>query len=399
MRRFTFFAATLMLLSAASVAATQQTIFTFPGGSAPGPNLTLDSNGNLYGTTFGDSIKTFGTVYQLSLGSDGIWRQTTLYSFKGKQLKDGDEPDDRLVFDKAGNLYGTTIYGGVSGGLCGYYGCGTVFKLTPNGSGVWTESVLYRFYFKQGLHPSGLIIDSTGNLYGATGGGGTACDCGTVFKFKPALNGTWTHSILHAFTGGTDGAGPGSLVFDKQGNLFGTTLNIGTVFQLSHSGSTWTKTLLHTFSGTDGFLPVGIVLDGLGNIYGATLSGGDSHGNGLAFKLTSGGGNWTETILHVFNEAPGDVLHPVGAPVLDSAGNLYGATDSYQPSSGTYGNVYELTPTSSGTWNETVLHNFPQGSSFPRGGLTRNATRTSLFGTTSGQTLFDLSTVYEIALP
>jgi uncharacterized repeat protein (TIGR03803 family) len=205
-------------------------------GMDPTVGVTLDKAGNLYGTTFGDNITCggkCGTVFELvKVGTS--YTESLLYTFQGES--DGEFPSSRLIIDALGNLYGTTNAGGITG--CGGTGCGAVFRLTPNSGGAWSESVIYAFQpHNDAAFPGGNIILKDGSLYG-TAGGGTA-GLGTIFELSRNFNGDWTESLLYSFQGGTgDGVGPGGLVFDKAGNLYGTTgvggaSDKGTVFELT----------------------------------------------------------------------------------------------------------------------------------------------------------------------
>lgn len=188
-------------------------------GNAPSGNLTFDAAGNIYGTTYEGSSGLTGLVFKLSQGGAG-WRETVLYTFHGTGFSagpDGVNPVAGVVFDSAGNLYGTADYGGPAN-------LGAVFKLTPNSDGTWTESVLYAFRGgADGGHPyGGVIVGQDGNLYGTTQGG--AGSHGTVYKLSQGSGGQWTETILYTFQGGNDGSTPyGGLVSDSAGNLFGTT--------------------------------------------------------------------------------------------------------------------------------------------------------------------------------
>ena len=278
------------------------------------------------------------------------WTQVVLHQFNA--LPDAGVPESSVIFDRAGNLYGTTAYGGT--GICYNdihlnYGCGTVYKLTPSNGG-WTETILYSFQGgSDGETPvGGLIFDAAGNLYGTTEGGG-AYGYGTIFELSPS-GGGWTESIVHTFAY-SDGADPyGNLIADASGNLYGVTETggadtSGVVFELSHPGN-WTFNLLYSFP--YGSPPAGtLVFDGSGNLYGATVAGG-AYGNGTAYKLTLSNGSWTATDLHDFQTSDGTL--PNGALVFDSAGNLYG-TSAYGgigfdgPCYGVgCGTVWEITP-------------------------------------------------------
>ena len=330
-------------------------------GNTPYTGLIFDAAGNLYGTTSEGGTGCYpvgcGAVFQLTPTGGGGWTEAVLHSFNHT---DGEEPWG-LIFDTAGNLYGTTDTGGGSG--CNNVGCGTLFELTPDGSGGWTATVLYYFCSQtncpDGAWPNaGLIIDAAGNLYGTTSAGGTGCNpygCGTVFKLSPTEGGGWTETVLHRFGGGTDGLGPSAVViFDAAGNLYGTTegggaYNNGTAFELTPTaGAGWSTKILHSFgSGTDGAAPYsGLIFDAAGNLYGTTENGGTSdscHGGcGTVFELTpTTGGGWTETVLHSFGSGT-DGVEPYSGLIFDAAGNLYGTT----PTGGAYGygTVFELTP-------------------------------------------------------
>jgi uncharacterized repeat protein (TIGR03803 family) len=245
----------------------ESVLYRFTGqndGAFPDSGLIPDSAGNLYGTTLG------GTVYELTR-SQGAWTENTLYTFTGGS--DGSGPGGGLIFDGAGNLYGTTDSAGA-------YNYGTVFDLTPSGSG-WVETTLHAF--TDGYSVAGLVRDEAGNLYGDTAYGG-CCFSGTVFQLSPS-NGSWTYAVLHNFIGELEGP-TAPLLRDAEGNLYGTTYELGAyksgyVFKLSRSNGSWTYIDLHDFTGgSDGGYPVGgLVLDAQGNLYG-TASGGGENGCG-----------------------------------------------------------------------------------------------------------------------
>ena len=367
--------------------ATEATIYTFKGGSdgaQPEGALIADAHGALYGTTMlGGSLLHQGTLFKLTPppSGEGPWTETVLYRFKGGS--DGWSPESNLIFDKQGALYGTTHQGGPM------YG-GTVFKLTPSDGGQWTESVLYSFSGgADGLLPAGgLIFDGQGALYGTTTLGGSL-KFGTVFKLTPPSSGKgpWTDTVLHNFAG-SDGAEPGAgLIFDNQGALYGTTQiggrsqNGSTVFKLTPplSGKgPWTITVLHSFTGgTDGSQPDGgLIFDKQGALYGTTRGGG-SWGAGTVFKLTppsSGKGPWTETVLTDF--AGASISQPLCTLLLDSKGGLYGTTVVGSSAGTTGGSVFRLSPPASGKtgkWTLTVLHGFnpspSKGGAVPYAGL------------------------------
>jgi uncharacterized repeat protein (TIGR03803 family) len=263
----------------------------------------LDKQGNLYTTvefTY-DAAPTFndGMVLEFAPQPDGSWTQTTLYAFTGGN--DGSGPAAGVIADSAGNLYGTTLSGGSNSQ------CGTVFELSPQGNGVWTETVLYAFTGSDGCNPyAGVILDRKGNLYGTTYIGGVGpCNnqCGAVFELSPPTvqGGAWTESTLHQFTN-TDGANPfAGLAIDSTGALYGTTVRggngqceplgagCGTVFELappSQPGGAW-KHVFFSFNGLDGASPYGnVLLDQSKRVlYGTTASGG-VRGYGTVFQFT-----------------------------------------------------------------------------------------------------------------
>ncbi len=263
-------------------------------GYQPETGLTMDSAGNLYGTTAFGGIHVRGTVFELSPKQGGGWTETVLHSFGNGN--DGASPSYTApVLDGAGNLYSTTMFGGI-------HGAGTIFELSPREGGGWTETVLHSFGHGQDgfLATSGLLIDGAGNLYGTTEGGGTF-GYGTAFEFSPREGGGWTETVLHSFNlDGSDGANPSAnLIMDTAGNLYGTTVDggihscggagCGTAFELSpRQGGGWTETVLHSFgNGSDGASPFydGLVMDTAGNLYGTTLKGG-LHGKGTVFGLS-----------------------------------------------------------------------------------------------------------------
>jgi uncharacterized repeat protein (TIGR03803 family) len=350
--------------------------FTHDDGYGPYAALILDATGNLYGTTPNGGASNWGVVFKLSPNADGSWTESVLYSFTGGD--DGSYPDHpSLVFDAVGNLYGTT-YGGGGVGDCSLYGqgCGTVFKLTHNADGSWTESVLHSFTNDEdgGWPQATLIFDAEGSLYGTTTQGG-ANGHGTVFQLTPNPDGTWTENVLYSFTGGRDGANPWTgVVFDQAGNLYGAagggTHGHGVMFKLTpNPDGSWTESVLHQLRGSkDGANPgtTHLVLDTTGSLYGTTGQGG-AYGYGNVFKLTPNpDGSWTESVLHQFKGGK-DGGSPWAGVFLDAAGKLYGTTvggGAYG-----YGVVFKLTPKPSGGWTEQVLHAF-QGTpaAFPYAG-------------------------------
>jgi hypothetical protein len=379
----------------------EQVLYSFqglPDGAQPVGAVVFDSAGNLYGaTTEGGSsscisVAQCGTVYELSppTSPGGAWTETVLYIFKGNAFNDGTSPDGGLVMDSAGNLYGTTTYGG-SGNcvlLGTLMGCGTVYELSPPAQtgAAWSEKVIYSFPDAiHGYKPTGdLTFDSAGNLYGATefgGGYGASCDpyyqyCGAIFELSPPQqpSGAWTEQVLYGFKGtargalvGDGGAPNGGLVFDREGGLYGTTIDggfaggqcagigvggpgCGTVFKLKRprKGEAWAEEILYRFDEADGSHPwAGLALRG-DYLYGSNL--------GTIFKLGSSAGasrTWSETILYTFNGS----FDPAAAMVFDQSGNLYGTTEDGNPF---YGLAFTLrAPGQDGqNWTFDVLHGF-----------------------------------------
>ena len=312
-------------------------------------------------------------------------------NLQGKTKSSLKSPDGGLVMDAAGNLYGTAAYGGTGDcvllGIKG--GCGTVYEMSPPAQkgGAWTETTLYSFKGgNDGYVPQGnLMFDGAGNLYGATlfgGGKGTTCDpyyqyCGTVFKLSPPKKqgGDWTEKVLHSFAGGSDGKNPnGGLLLDSEGAVYGTTeiggnqdcnfgrweVGCGIVFKLSpptKKGKAWTEKVMHRFTaGNDGAAPNGdLIFDAKGSIYGTAATGG-SRQNGVAFQLSpSKSGRWAETVLYAFTGGA-DGTNPGSDVIFDKSGNLCGTALG---GAVTRGVVFRLKPPNRGnSWVLTVLYNF-----------------------------------------
>jgi uncharacterized repeat protein (TIGR03803 family) len=327
----------------------ESVLYSFTGGadgSEGYSSVLFDSAGNLYGTTYDGGANGAGVVFELS-PEGGTWTETVLYSFCSEAAcADGEYPLTNLIMGKAGSLYGVTLLGGPAG-------YGTVFELRRSGSG-WKEHVIYSPGSTSGYGiNAGLNMDAAGNLYGAT--------FSTVFELSPNSSGGWAPTVLHTFTGAPDGDGASSTpVFDKTGNLYGVTLwggaygpctegfGCGTVYKLTpvttgKEKGTWTEKIVHSFEGgtTDADQPLGLVLDGAGNIYGGSYYGGE-YGDGIVYGLVApvGNGGYKEKVLWNFDGTDGAMVF--GSLVLDSAGNLYGATGN----GGTSGDgvVFEVNP-------------------------------------------------------
>ena len=293
---------------------------------------------------------------------------------------DGWYPDAGLTIDHAGNLYGTTAYGGN-----GTYN-GTVFKLTHHGSG-WVLSELYRFNGGDDGETPGarVVFGPDGKLYGSAVSGGSG-GYGVVFSLQlPAstcksASCPWTETALFPFQlSGTGWEPIGDLAFDAAGNIYGTTFygplnncegeGCGVLYELTQSGGVWTESILHQFTGgTDSEFPTSVILDDAGNLYGTAQGDPYNHLNpGLVFQFVSSGGSWTENVLHQFQFQGTDGDGPVGGLIFDAAGNLYGSTVS----GGYYGagTVYELSP-SGNYWRFSSLYSFARGAAYyPEGPL------------------------------
>ena len=302
-------------------------------GAYPQSSLTFDGAGNLYGTTGGGGLWGDGTVYELSPNGNGGWNEAVLYSFTGGA--DGAYPArSDVIFDSAGNLYGTTDEGGA-------YGYGVVFELSLVG-GSWTETVLYSFANDgDGANPqAGVIMDPAGNLYGTTllnNDGGT----GTIFELSPS-GGGWTEQVIYAV-----GSGSG-LTMDAAGNIFGTTYS--TVFKLSPNGNGgWNPTVLHTFcvGPKDGCGASGApALDGAGNVYGTTITGDGKDYCGTVYRLSPietgrKKGEWKEKILYPFTGHSGSGCRPMSGIVFD-VGDIYVTTYDGGKERYMAGTIYEL---------------------------------------------------------
>jgi uncharacterized repeat protein (TIGR03803 family) len=371
----------VLLITRPAQAQTETVLHSFTGGSDganPLSHLTSDGKGNFYGTTTRGGLG-YGTAFELSPNSNGGWNETVLYSFKGEA--DGEAPYSDLVFDGLGNIYGTTPLGGANW-------LGVVFELTPVG-GSWTETVLYSFKGgTDGASPiSGLIFDKAGNLYGTTLYGGVD-ESGTVFELSPSPDG-WTEQVIYTSQGTQ--YGNAGLTMDTAGNIFGVTST--TVFELSPDGKGgWTPTVIHTFpsSPKDGYWAGGTpLLDQVGNLYGTTFNGG-TRNCGTVYKLRPGKkGKWRENILHSFRCGPDlgnkDGSGPFAGIVFDANGNIYGTTGAGGKSG--FGTVFELkAAVGKGSFTERVLWSFNgTDGSQPQASLILDSTG-DLYGTTADTT-------------
>jgi uncharacterized repeat protein (TIGR03803 family) len=382
--------ASVLILFAIQSATAQTFIELYPFNSSgnlsdggwPEAGVVRDSAGNLYGTTFfggtgtGCDINFNGCGTAFKVDSSG--NETVLHSFSGAQ--DGWNPTSSLILDSAGNLYGTTALGGA-------HGLGVVFEIDSSGN----ETIVHSFDRTDGANPNaGLVQDASGDLYGTTQYGGEGCDfkgCGTVFKLSPSGQITTLHSFIRF-----DGDGPlGGITVDSSGNVYGTTwlgglYGYGTVFKIDASGH---GEILHHFSGgTDGANPMGsVVLDSAGNLYGSTSAGGNFY-VGTLFMIDPAG---NETVLYSFMGGL-DGAYPYSSLILDASGNLYGTVA--QGGSTGAGSVFEF---SSGTLN--VLYDFAgtTDGANPMGGLVMDASG-NLYGTAVQAGTYGWGSVFEIEI-
>lgn len=365
--------ALFILVSIARGQSTEKVLTNFTS-ARPNGGLVFDRVGNLYGTGTGFASY-FGQVFELQHLTDGRWIHKIIYQFKGA---DGGYPQPGPIFDDAGNLYGAATVGGSHFCLYTQQSntCGIVFELTPTAQGEWTEKILYDFAGgMDGANPTtGVISDTAGNLYGTTILGGLGH--GTVFRLQPGPDGTWTEKVLYRFVDNLGGVLPsGGLVLDDAGNLFGTThsggkTGNGTIFELSPGpGDTWTFRSLHSFclrvGCPDGQFPVGLVLDSKGNLYGTTVMGGNTPcswqptGCGVAFEHIRGqNGTWTFRVLYSFCslDSCADGAGPYGSMVFDNGGSLYGAA----PVGGNtnQGALFKLSHVLGHPWTIQTLYSF-----------------------------------------
>jgi uncharacterized repeat protein (TIGR03803 family) len=387
-----------VVLVASSVSAAEwkeKVLYSFQGGNdgaVPAGGVVFDKAGNLYGaTTYTSSCTTTfecGTVFELSPPPrGGAWTETTLHVFQGHDHDDGGAPGGGVILDAAGNVYGTTAYGG--SGPCMLLGtavgCGAVYEMIAPAQpkGTWKEQILYNFQGdKDGQFPTGdLVFDKAGNLYGATdfGGGFGSCDapfyqhCGTIFELiaPKTKGGKWTEKLLYSFKNGKDGATPnGGLVIDRNGTIYGTTysggkqicpggqgpVGCGVVFKLISTKGLWGEELVHSFTGSkDGYRSsAGLVFDSVGNLYGTATAGGTS-GEGVLFRLApphKAGAPWTESLLHQFGAGTDGVLP--GGLVFDSSGRLCGVARGGKLPGGV---VFRLTLQQGNRWTYALLYN------------------------------------------
>jgi uncharacterized repeat protein (TIGR03803 family) len=397
--------AMIVLGGGALAQVSEQVLYSFPtsgpAGSIPTSKPLLGSGGQIYGVTNTGGNADEGTVYELTAPVNGVRNYHVLHQFSGR-ISDARSPIGTLVFDAAGNIYGAAL-GGANG-------VGAVFRLTPGTGGAWTESIIYSFggpgNTSDGTYPmAGLTIDAAGNLYGTTYQGGSGHGAvGTVYELTPNSGGTWTESIVHNFSGsGGDGELPeAELVFDAAGNLYGTTTGggsagFGTVYELSPAaGGGWTEQILYNLPGGKSLQrpEAPVWLDGNGDIFGTAGGADNNPGYGGVFELVpNGDGTYSEKSLHLFG-GTGDGQTPRSGLTPNAAGALFGTTQIGGANG--FGTVYTLQKNNSGQWIEKTLYNFsgPDGAdpysglSLGRGGL--------LYGVTVSGGVSEQGTVYQV---
>jgi uncharacterized repeat protein (TIGR03803 family) len=372
----------------------------------------LDKDGNLYGTTTGGGTNNQGTVFALTPNQDGTWTEAVIHSFSFKT--EGESPEGGVTLDSNGNLFGTTLEGGPTD-------LGTVFELAPDGNGGWSLSLLYDVGSEYDVRG-----DNVGSVFGNIGMGANLA--GAVAELSQGPGG-WTYNTLHSFCALLppqcwDGALPsGPLAWDNHGNLYGATLNggigepkcavsfgCGVAFQLRPQPSGgWSYRVLYRFASFthDGQEPeYGVIADNRGNLYGTTTHGGAFYSNGTIFELSpTPPGQWgqttgyTETQLYTFPECT-DGCGPASPLVMDQAGNLYGAAGGGNATcagGGAYcGVIFKVSPQRDGNWKYTAIHKFSGADGFGPTSVIVGADG-NLYGTTFMGGKYNLGVAFEIA--
>jgi uncharacterized repeat protein (TIGR03803 family) len=379
----------LTLFCAANVSGQTETVLhNFAGnnndGSAPYAGVVFDSAGNLYGTTYRGGVPDClltgcGTVFELQPNPDGTWSETLIYLFPGGP-GNGGTPVTPVVFDRRGDLFGTL--------LCAFdcFGnpSGNVYELIAKSNGSWQYEMIY--WANDDCDACWVAFDPAGRLF-VTSENQTYRGDGVVLNLVPRSVFAWYQLFVYGFMGGSDGSNPvGPLAFDGSGGLYGATNaggsnGFGVIYKLKqNAGGQWTQTVLYSFQGgMDGAAPAGPVFGLDGNLYGTTFQGG-SAGAGTIFKLTQNSdGTWTESVLYSF-QGNGDASGPNSAVSFDNAGNLYGTAGggAYQ-----HGAIFKLAPTPEGHWMESVMYSFTGGRDGrdPSGGVVLDNAG-NLYGTT-----------------
>ncbi len=345
----------IVLLGSPAAAQTYSVLHNFTAGAdgaGPRSAITVGPGGVLYGTAEIGGPHGNGTVFRLSQ-MNSSWVFSTLYGFAGGS--DGADPIGGVAIGPFGALFGTTQQGGPENDGT-VYALTPPATFCRSLTCYWDETILHTFTgVPDGFNPwtVNLVFDAAGNMYGTTTNGG-AHDAGTVFELSPSNGGGYTETILHNFAGSPDGANPfAGVVMDAAGNLYGTTGNggtgrgcdfgCGTAFQLTPSGGSWTENVLVNFdlggAGlAGGYYPYSpLIMDASGNLYGTTIYSGQETLNGIVFKLTPSGGGFTPSLFYAFERS----CQPYGGVIMDTAGNFYGQCVSGGASN--IGWVFELT--------------------------------------------------------
>jgi uncharacterized repeat protein (TIGR03803 family) len=382
-------ALTTLLMAAMPAAAQTETILVNLQPNAVGysasEGVVFDSSGNLYGVTGSGGGDDSGAIFEMSPAGGGTWSAPVVV------LDVAGRPESPLVFH-AGNIFTTTIFQGLDGG---------VYELSP-GAGGWTQDLLYDFQRRDARAPWGNVaFDSSGNLYGTAQIGPIHPDLGAVYELTPTEGGEWTESLPFVGGGLTYGSNPLWVITTPSGSLyvateFGGAYQGGAVFELTPSAGGWTPSLMYAFP--SGSSPCCLTLDASGDVYGTTFGrGGYNAGSVFRLKKTASGA-WGMQTLYSFGNGATGTFPTFSAPVLDSAGNLYGTTSS--GGSGGAGVVYKLSPGARGNWTETVLHNFTSNGVdgiTPDGGVVFGPDG-NLYGTTYYGGLYNDGIVYELTL-
>jgi uncharacterized repeat protein (TIGR03803 family) len=385
----------------ASSAQTYQVLYNF-GSSyndayAPEAPPILASDGSLFGTTaFGGSNGCggygCGTAYRLARNADGTWTLHIIHSFNGQ---DGWQPSTRVALDQLGDVY-VPVFGNWP------YGYGTLVELLPQSNGQWNEVVLHNFTgVGNDAYPEGIFVKSPDDVYGVTYGQFNFNWGGELYN----LVGMSTHlGIVHAFDlNPGDGSTPTGVMLDSAGNIFGTTCGggsyrLGTVFELSpkQHGAGWGEKILYSFKGgpSDTYCPnPGVIFDSAGNLYGSTVDGGPTN-LGTVFQLApNGDGTWAERIIYAFRGLE-DGAEPVGGLAIDPQGNVFGA--AFAAGHFNSGTVFKLSPASNGNWTFAVLYSFPdpQQGADPLGVVLDPSG--NLYGTTSLGGAYGVGVAFEL---